>query len=223
MCCIAACYRDRLTDDLIDSMLVWNQDGFGMAWIEKGKVRWQKGLDTITAKLFARHLPLPYVAHARLATVGSEKFALAHPFPIERGSSTKLKGSARRVLFHNGHVSNWRALVRASDGKQTTSMGDKWSDSRAIAHVIATRGLKILDDLHGNRFAVLSPKGIVRYGDGWGQANELPTIHLSSDVERRVVVYSRNAYGQFDRKYEPVVSTPAGVVPVESNWSDRWD
>ncbi len=212
MCCIAACYDDRLSYDLIDSMLLWNRDGWGMAWIEKGKVHWRKGMDEMTAKLYADNIPLPYVAHARLATVGSDKKALAHPFPIERGSSVKLKGTAHRVLFHNGHVGNWRALVRASEGKHSPRMGDKWSDSRAIAHVIATRGLKLLEDLPGNRFAVLTPKGIRRYGEGWGTANGAPSIHLSSDVERKVMVYHRNAVGQYARKIETPVSQPAGVV-----------
>lgn len=214
MCCIAACFEERLTEDLIDSMLLWNRDGFGMAWIEKGKVRWQKGMNVITAKLLARHLPLPYVAHARLATVGGEKNGLAHPFPIQRGSSSRLRGSANRVLFHNGHIGNWRAIVRASDGKKTPIMGDKWSDSRAIAHVIATRGLKLLDDLPGNRFAVLDPKGIELFGNGWNTAEGLDTVFLSSDVERRTAYV-------VSRAYEPTEASQASAGVYVGPWNDR--
>lgn len=211
MCCIAACYLDRLTDQMIDDMTAFNADGFGMAWIEDGKVRWQKGLDDVKAKLFARHLPLPYVAHARLATVGGPTAQLAHPFPIEKGSSVKLRGKANRVLFHNGHVSEWRALVHASDGRKAPILGNKWSDSRAIAHVVATRGKSMLKHLGGQRFAILTPHGIERFGAGWDKAEDYnaETIFLSSSISRARIVA---AYGQ---TYWP--SQAAGV------YSGPWD
>ncbi len=192
MCCIAACYLERLTDQMIDDMCLFNNDGFGMAWIEGGKVRWQKGLDDIKAKLFARHLPLPYVAHARMATVGGDGKALAHPFPIEKGSSVKLRGKANRVLFHNGHIQDWRAIVHASDGRRAPILGNKWSDSRAIAHVMATRGKGLLRKLAGNRFAILTTEGIERFGHGWEQSDEEPTVWLSSAIGRAKLL---SAYG----------------------------
>ncbi len=103
MCCIAACYLERLTDQIIDDMCFSNADGFGMAWIEGGKVRWQKGLDDIKAKLFARHLPLPYVAHARLATVGGGGTATAVGREY-RGASGLFRfadaGTRRAVIVH---------------------------------------------------------------------------------------------------------------------------
>jgi hypothetical protein len=218
MCCIAACYLDRLTDELIDDMTATNQDGFGMAWIEKGKVRWQKGLDDITAKLFARHLPLPYVAHARLATVGGNGNGLAHPFPIEKGSSIKLKGSANRVLFHNGHVSDWRAIVHASDGRRGPILGNKWSDSRALAHVVATRGKGLLRKLADNRFAILNKDGIERFGKGWSQPDGEPTIWLSSDIGRAKIIQAYYSGQRF--ALETVKSIPAGVY-AGPNW--QWD
>lgn len=212
MCCIAACYLDRLTDQMIDDMCSLNADGFGMAWIENGKVRWQKGLDDIKAKLFARHLPLPYVAHARLATVGGEGKGLAHPFPIEKGSSTKLKGRANRVLFHNGHIGDWRAIVHASDGRHAPILGNKWSDSRAIAHVMATRGKRILRSLTANRFAILTPKGIERFGQGWARSDDKATVWLSSDIRQAKILA---AYGGS--------VFAAGVYTSPRRYAGSWD
>jgi hypothetical protein len=199
---------------MIDDMCLFNADGFGMAWIEGGKVRWQKGLDDVKAKLFARYLPLPYVAHARLATVGGNGNGLAHPFPIEKGSSVKLKGTAHRVLFHNGHVSDWRAIVHASDGRKGPILGNKWSDSRAIAHVVATRGKGLLRKLTDNRFAILTLEGIERFGQGWAKAEDEPTIWLSSSIGRAKII---EAYGGMRFTMSPVRSYPAGV------YSGPWD
>lgn len=216
MCCIAACYLERLDAETLDAMVLWNRDGVGMAWVENGKVRWQKGLDPVKAHLFIRHLPLPYVVHARLSTVGGDTKQLTHPFPVERGSSTRLKGSANRVLFHNGHVGNWRALVHASDGRRAPILGNKWSDSRAIAHVVASKGKTILDELAGNRFALLTPKGIERFGDGWTLDAGYETVHLSSSVHRhrayQTAYYGRYEGGYWDNASQKWISKPGSKI-----------
>ena len=194
MCCIIICEKERVSFEVLWAADASNSDGLGIAWVSKGAIRWRKGLDLDDCFQLAATIPLPYVIHARLATVGGEDKKLAHPFPIERSPRLQLKGKAKSVLFHNGHVSEWRALLSVAGMSALPKNPKGWSDSRAIAHVVAVRGASVLRELTGNRFAVLDKdKGVIRFGS-WLKKEG---CFLSSDPIAYGYAYG-SSFGRYD-------------------------
>lgn len=177
MCQIIVCESNRAPVDLLQDSAGANRDGAGIAWIAEGRPRWRKGLSTPGVVALAGTVPLPYVVHFRMATVGGATPALTHPFPVTVRPSVALAGDAKRLLFHNGHVSEWEAILRAS-GYRGPSGG--WSDSRAVAHVVATVGTNFLDLLSPSRFAILSKRGVEK----WGTWHEHEGVEVSTHVWR---------------------------------------
>lgn len=196
MCCIVVCSKKRLAESDLDRLIRANPDGIGVAWIDaKAKrVRWHKALKaTKKVRHLLATLPLPYVAHVRLATIGASVAQLAHPFPIEDKPRLDLRGSSRRgVLLHNGHVHHWELLlaatgIRVPDKVKQYRERLLWSDSRALASVVAHAGSSVLGLVTSSRFAVVRPSGVQRFGSGWTIENG---IAFSSPVLRTVTTYS---------------------------------
>lgn len=134
--CVIFVARDRpVTANEVEQAAKVNSDGIGMAWFRRGKVAWKKGLSVDNAMWLCGKVPLPYVFHARLATVGGKVDSLSHPFPIAVDQNMGKAGESRRVLFHNGHVSNWYPLALAAG--VTVGTGH-YSDSSIVAKVLAT-------------------------------------------------------------------------------------
>lgn len=227
MCCIAACRTTRLSRAMLDAMVSSNQDGVGMAWTDGKKVRWFKTMNHEQLYDMIEKLPLPYIVHARLATVGAAGPALAHPFPIESQPRITEAGKAEQVFAHNGHIAEWRMLLHLTDPKVKPEESG-WSDSRAIAHIVSLRGTKILDYLSGNRFAVLSSDGIITWGSWYTiddvQYSSYPTtyrtqwhgfdhfeswrwpddptetrIAIEKEREKERIAKNRQAYDAYDR------------------------
>jgi hypothetical protein len=143
------------------SLVEWQQaasvhdDGYGIAWFEDNKVRYIKR--TAQADDLADFRPpKPYVMHFRLATQGDAITKLCHPFVIGHGSPLRKKGSAKKVLFHNGHVADWEDfLIQATRGRLPNG---PYSDSRAIAMAVHSLGPAILQlpRFHAERFLIMN-------------------------------------------------------------------
>jgi len=162
MCVILCANERRLTPQMVEDANRANPDGLGLAWIERGAVRWRKGLSLRDAKDIVTDVPVPYVLHARWATVGGVTPALCHPFPINLQMSPALTGRARSVLFHNGHWAEW---TRWLDAKRPAGA---WSDSRGMAWLSAIYGQSVLEEIAATqKLAVLNTRGITLYGHGW--------------------------------------------------------
>lgn len=164
MCVILIAQTKRLTDAMIDDAVEANPHGNGFAWIENGAVRFEKGLSVEEAQDLAATVPLPYVFHARIATIGGVRKSLCHPFPLDRRlNPNQLSGrSTKGVLFHNGHWSDWDAFVKP------TGEGH-WSDSRAMAQVAAEFGAEGITTCvdESQRVVLLTTAGVERFGRGW--------------------------------------------------------
>jgi len=166
MCVILIADEKRLTKRMVELAMDANPDGNGFAWREKGAVCFEKGLSEADAVDFARHLPLPYIFHARIATVGGVRPELCHPFPIDgRVKPTALAGRSRRgVLFHNGTWWKWRDYVEQGD--------EPWSDSRAMAALVNLYDAEAISEVvdeHANRVVLMTPTDIRRFGRGWSK------------------------------------------------------
>jgi hypothetical protein len=126
-------------------------------------VRFEKDITIARAKELAASVPLPYVFHARIASIGRVCPELCHPFPLDkRGSRLRLQGSSPKgVLFHNGTWSAWIDYIDAEPGP--------WSDSVAMSFIGSNYGIDVLEETvpDTQRLVLLTPRGIRRLGSGW--------------------------------------------------------
>ena len=176
MCVIAVAETVRITPDQVEKMFEANPAGAGVAWRDeikddKGRthkvVRWKKGLSLAEVQDICKDIPLPFVAHFRIPTVGGSKKTLCHPFPIEKEVSLELEGTTRGfVLFHNGHWGRWKEFSLESAGKNGFKVPTgKWSDSRAMAWAAAHHGIGVLEFID-ERAIAFSPAEIEVFGGG---------------------------------------------------------
>lgn len=147
---------DRPTEAMINQGNDHNPAGAGIAWREELSngdvvINWRKGIKDINIiQDLARSVPLPFVVHFRIPTVGGPLKCLTHPFPIEHHAPLNLQGQTKSpVLFHNGNWNGWRSnmLDMAIRGLWTIPQG-AWSDTRAMALIASHLGIGWLDFLN---------------------------------------------------------------------------
>jgi hypothetical protein len=138
-----------------------NPHGAGLAWFEDGVVQWTKARNLDEIVDLCKEVPKPYVVHFRWATMGPKTPTLCHPFPIRKRPTDELDGTARAVLFHNGTFKDWADELAARPGT--------WSDSRALAVLVAHKGRSVLKRIGDNRVAFMNSRkrSVTLYGRGW--------------------------------------------------------
>lgn len=161
-----------------------NPHGAGIAWRERGRIHWRKGLSVHAVHQFALEHTGELIIHFRWASVGGVDPLLCHPFPVTAGAELAAEGRTAAVLFHNGTWGNWEAAL--------PTIGDldgPLSDSRAAAALIKATGSKFLRRLPG-RWAVMKRSEIELHGE-WLQykgllvSNRNFEPYLSSPTLRR--------------------------------------
>jgi len=177
MCVILICEKKKPSREILEKCEIANPDGGGLAWRESGMILWKKGLTADEIADIIQRIPLPFVIHFRLATVGGKIPALCHPFPVSFSSSTFLTGKAKKVLFHNGHYLGWKEDMKNTIFKKNQKLPfGPWSDSRALAYLTASWGEGYLDLLE-EKICVFSPSKIKLWGI-WEQENEITYSNL---------------------------------------------
>ena len=177
MCVIFVAKEARVTEDMVRAAFAQNSHGGGVAWRELSaknelEVAWEKGLDLDQMIERALNMPLPYVMHFRISTVGGTIKRLTHPFPIDPAMPQWLVGRIKgNVLFHNGHWGRWKDATEglAIRLAQKIPTG-KWSDSRAMAWIASQLGLGYLEFIEGQKIVVFGSdpdEEIQVYGDPW--------------------------------------------------------
>jgi len=173
MCVIVTGTTEKPTLDDLRSMEAANGDGNGIAYSQDGKVHYEKGISLERLHKLLQDAPAHWCAHFRISTAGGTPDELTHPFPIDQNAPIDLAGTAREVLFHNGHVSDWEELtLKAMARKRSIMVVPKgpWSDSRAVAWVISHMGRGMLNFVKSGKFLLLSASGIRMYPtdrSGW--------------------------------------------------------
>lgn len=170
--------------------MIWNKngDGGGAAWREPQEdgsslVCWEKGLmkeqGLKRMKELVLELPIPFILHARIATIGGVKPGMTHPFCIDQRGPNELKGKTNGwVLFHNGTHRDWDKDGRAlaiSTGIPIPA--GKWSDSRALAWMCSIIGnglMELLPDQKGLAFGPES-EDIFVGASGWDKVKDPET------------------------------------------------
>jgi hypothetical protein len=165
--CVIIVAQKRLPSEA-ELRRVWyrNDDGAGVAWVERGKVKWVKGLMRLDDVIeLLPQIKLPSVWHFRSATHGGVSKELTHPFLISPKApfSNPLKGvlkAGESLLFHNGvegqaiwHLTQLLALT----GKR---LDEQVSDTRAIAISIALVG-EVALSLYSSKFVIFRSDGTI--------------------------------------------------------------
>lgn len=212
MCVILVCPDEnaRPDRDVLEACHDANPHGAGMAWRERGKVRWMKNLDVDDIEALLAELLGEVVIHFRWASVGGVDADLCHPFPVTRWSKTDLFGEADAVLFHNG---TWPAYdealrrLRQEHGKALPR--GPMSDTRAAALCVHAHGRRILSHLPG-RWVWMNAKQTRLYGP-WSEF-------------RGMRVSNRNFVRRVPGASMPVInwSDPAAGASMGFHQSELW-
>lgn len=163
MCLVIASPSGKgISEEILQDAAQKNGDGAGLAWLDKNKIQFRKGLtvDELRDLLATEAKDKVWVAHFRIATVGGVTPALTHPFTIDERVSVDPSGEADAVLFQNGTFSTWKDfLLQASATAKIRLPEPPWSDTRAVAflcHVYGKHILSLLDN--HSRFLVFDAK-----------------------------------------------------------------
>ena len=217
MCVILVCTKRRPDVDTLNKCAKHNKDGVGIGWISKKTVQFTKGITLDKVIKLANKLPLPYVIHFRLTSVGRVIPDLCHPFPISPKSPTILSGEASAVLFHNGHWNNWEeSVLRHAIASNREIPDGEWSDTRAAAWIVHAVGTNFLRFISG-KFAVLDPSGISLYGSDWYSENGVRFSNKHWQYESTTAYEGRSSTGwhSTDAYYGNTWRSSFSTLPVK--------
>lgn len=196
MCVVAIAQEKPLTIDHVRKMYGSNHDGGGVAWRENGRVHWAKGLKEEEMADYCARLPIPYIAHFRIASCGGIRADLTHPFPIAKDAPLALRGTTSgAVLFHNGHYHRWKdQLLSLATGSGLKVPTGAWSDSRLMAWVAAHCGVNILP-FFDEKVVAFSNDDMDIWGTGWSEVDGLY-------VSNRTWEHSHHSYQNLVCRYK---------------------
>lgn len=199
MCVILVCPPEvRPELETLKACHTANPHGAGVGWRQGEKVHWQKNLGPQEVDALIQRLKGEIVIHFRWASVGGVSGRLCHPFPVNREASTKLEGSARRLLFHNGTWSGHREALKFVEKKQKRIVQGAMSDTRVIALLVDhLRDHDVLRNIDG-RFVLFSVDSTKLYGEWktW-EGMHVSNLGFLYEMERRE---RRERWGE--EKYE---------------------
>jgi hypothetical protein len=138
--CVAAIINKPVSKHHLECMDEDNPHGGGVAWVDRGKLRFKRGLHA--ADIFAMQeagvLTFPYLLHFRWATHGDRIPQLTHPFPTgRRAFKGELEGTAREVLIHNGVWNDYDEFFELVDRSVSWKTLKETSDTAVAAYFYA--------------------------------------------------------------------------------------
>jgi hypothetical protein len=174
MCVILVVDERRPSEHMIAKAWAQNDHGAGIAYRVTGEdglpyVEWKKGLSLDEIQALVQTVPVPFITHFRIASIGGIRQELTHPFEISTSAESKLEGRTRNyVLFHNGHWDQWSGYMLQAAGKfgLTIPFG-KYSDSRAMAWLGAVYSQGFYELLEKQKIVAFGPDDVNFFGDGW--------------------------------------------------------
>lgn len=179
MCVISVVIDKRPTPAMVVDMWNANPHGGGVAWREgEGEnkvVRWEKNLELGDMQEYIATLPMPFVAHFRVASCGGVKPELTHPFAVDEfEKSLDLEGATKgTVLFHNGHWNQWKSeLLSTTKSYRRKLPAGKWTDTRAMAWLINLIGPGYPEILDEGRTVIFGPN-IMEITGSWTKVDDI--------------------------------------------------
>lgn len=216
MCVIAVADKRRPSDEELEKMAKANGDGGAIAYRAKSKpsldkpdiVKWEKGLTVEQVKALAKEVPLPFVVHFRIASIGPRIPELTHPFPVEREMRRSLAGSINGfVLFHNGTWGSYRekGIDAATRNKVKVPEGP-WSDTRVMAWMTHLHGPGILELIDEKVILFGINKIEIFHIEGWFRVNDL--LVSNRIWEREFVRHTKtdddDDYNNYEWMHQPI-------------------
>jgi hypothetical protein len=179
-----------------------NDHGGGVAWRESGIVKWKKDLTFTEMQDHVKGMPLPYIAHFRIASQGGRAPSLCHPFEVSKTTTDRLSGRSKTgVVFHNGTWGTWRNTIMEAAIRTGLKLPDgPWSDTRAMAFLTSIYGEAILDIIN-EKTVLFGPRTIKIFGEGWEEEDDITmsnTIFLKnfSQTSRSTYNHAHNYSGR---------------------------
>lgn len=228
MCVIAYVEKQKNMPslDMLEDMEMANNDGGGYACLTpKNKILWRKGISARNMRdgILAGRITAPAAFHFRIATSGGVKPELCHPFPLSRTVSTALSGTARSVLFHNGHWMRGELIMDIFEETKSKFKGP-WSDSRAIALAVH-RGLMKPATIaqEAGRLLVFNPEAQIMYGD-WETTSGVKVSNTYwNDYGYTTVEYHPSRYDDVAQTKKQIKEANTSLMPYNGPGSDAWD
>jgi hypothetical protein len=201
MCIICEC-NTRLTREEFNSCFTSNSHGAGFAWRADNINHYIKGFMERDAAWEAyQNVPVPHVAHFRLASAGGVCPALTHPFIVSMESPVKLSWDGpEALLFHNGTISGWKDMLFSLALQIGLPDGDM-SDTRfvAMAMSVPILGDRALNFFHGGKFAMLDTAGTIQRIGMWEQHEG--NWYSNSGYQSRTYVSTARDWPAYARGY----------------------
>ena len=121
MCVILVGGEKRPTESMVARAFHRNDHGAGIAWLEPAadgegtEVVWKKDLNLEEIQDLVKTVPLPFISHFRIASIGGVRAELTHPFEVGPEANNDIEGRTKlAVLFHNGTWGKWEDMVLTS-------------------------------------------------------------------------------------------------------------
>lgn len=211
--CVVICIEDGKypAKSTLEDAEALNSHGGSIGWTDGKYTYYRKGISSKKIHNIIEHKLKPEgiktaVIHFRIASVGSVNKKLCHPFEITKRVDLNLAGSKCKfpLLFHNGTWSDYADEFIKYLGNQHKPIAipyGEYSDSRVMAYLAYRLGHKDMAKLvtGWNKIAILTPKGIIRYGTGWC---DIKGNKCSNDyfVPTPFGAWNEFGYGNFIRK-----------------------
>lgn len=230
MCVIITVEKGNFpTKDTLKSAESLNSDGGAIAWLNANGTRsYVKGISAKKMNKIIEHDLKPKgistaIIHFRIASVGKVIPRLCHPFEVKEKSPLNLRGDRMKcdLLFHNGTWSD--AFDTAFDVAEKfglTLPTGEYSDSRIMAILAAKLGNKKMAKLVDgwNKIAILTDKGIVKYGSGWVK-HKGNTCSNDYFVKGKSISFFGDDYGcTFEDDIKPVSMKSAKEFDTHEEW-----
>lgn len=192
--------------DIIKKEIDSNPHGIGIAYIWENTVFWNKGITEQDLRAFFYEDWEVGAVHFRLASVGKVTPELCHPFPIttDLKKLNKLCGFSKAVLFHNGHITKLteKIIAELKPKLKEKLKNYHWSDTKVLAWLLGYYGIdfiKFISSIETDKFVILTPDGIQRYGYFYKHKGLL----FSSCPFSKYIVY-RKTHGYSYSYYHPL-------------------
>lgn len=221
MCIICHC-TVPLTRDEFKECFKSNHHGAGFAWHSGGTNNYVKGfMDEEKAWEVYVNIPVPHIAHFRLASAGGVNENLTHPFRVTQDSPISLEYSGDdELLFHNGTITDWKLMLFSLCLNLGHLPSGEMSDTRVMAMAMAQMGDDALAFASASKFALLGVDGtITRYGEWQENAGNWYTNSGYKSSPRTYINYSD--YGSANQY--PLAYTRGRQVYYQGQWHDMSD
>jgi len=210
MCVIVVCKERRETLENMRRQEFHNSDGNGIAWLENGEVHWRKGINFEKLAHISSNVKLPYVMHFRIATAGGKGKELCHPFPVDH-INNGVRGTAKKVLFHNGHYSNWAEDLRMLMllGRLKDIPEGDIGDTRALSIITHVVGDSYLSAIDGNNKFCLFGTECIKFFGYWQE--ERGIYYSNKNWETPAYWGTLGRQYSLGEEYEPVTAQELGA------------